>query len=133
MLELHGDITRVKCLEGCGTPESIDAGFDWRGDPREPPPCPRCGAPLRPDVVWFGEFLPEAALAQAQRAASTCDAMLVVGTSALVYPAAELPALARRGGARLIVVDPAETAIDDIADACIRAPAAVALPSLLPE
>lgn len=58
---------------------------------------------------------------------------LVVGTSALVYPAAELPALARRGGARLIVVDPAETAIDDIADARIRAPAAVALPSLLAE
>lgn len=133
VLELHGDITRVKCLEGCGTPESIDAAFDWRGDPREPPPCPRCGAPLRPDVVWFGEFLPEAVLAEAQRAASACDAMLVVGTSALVHPAAELPMLARRGGARLIVVDPAETAIDDIADARIRAPAAVALPSLLAE
>ncbi|MDT3680230.1 MAG: NAD-dependent deacylase [Burkholderiaceae bacterium] len=133
VLELHGDITRVKCLEGCGTPESIEPAFDWRSDSREPPPCPRCGAPLRPDVVWFGEFLPEAVLAEAQRAASGCDAMLVVGTSALVYPAAELPALARRGGARLVVVDPGQTAIDDIADACIRAPAAVALPSLLAE
>ncbi|HEY0877547.1 MAG TPA: NAD-dependent deacylase [Zeimonas sp.] len=133
VLELHGDITRVKCLEGCGRPESIDAHFDWRADPREPPPCPRCGAPLRPDVVWFGELLPEAVLAQAQRAASACDAMLVVGTSALVYPAAELPALARRAGARLVVVDPNETAIDDIADARMRAPAAFALPPLLAE
>ncbi|MCD6680220.1 MAG: NAD-dependent deacylase [Burkholderiaceae bacterium] len=133
VLELHGDITRVKCLDGCGAPEPIDPAFDWRGDAREPPPCPRCGAPLRPDVVWFGEFLSEAALAEAQRAASSCDAMLVVGTSALVYPAAELPVLARRSGARLVVVDPERTAIDDIADAVVRAPAAVALPSLLAE
>ncbi len=133
VLELHGDITRVKCLEGCGAPEAIAAAFDWRCDPREPPPCPRCGAPLRPDVVWFGELLPEAVLADAQAAAAACDAMLVVGTSALVYPAAELPALARRAGARLVVVDPHETAIDDIADARVHLPAAVALPPLLAE
>jgi NAD-dependent deacetylase len=133
VIELHGEITRVKCLEGCGRPEAIDATFDWRADAREPPPCPRCDAPLRPDVVWFGEFLPETVLAQAQAAASTCDAMLVVGTSALVHPAAELPGLARRGGARLVVVDPGETAIDDLADACIRASAAAALPSMLAE
>lgn len=133
VLELHGDITRVKCLEGCGAPEAIDPAVDWRTDPREPPPCPRCGAPLRPDVVWFGEFLPEAVLAEAQAAASACDAMLVVGTSALVHPAAELPALARRAGARLVVVDPQETAIDGIADARVSLPAAVALPPLLAE
>lgn len=133
LLELHGDITRVKCLEGCGRPESLDADYDWRADPREPPACPRCGAPLRPDVVWFGEFLPEDVLAEAQAAAARCDAMLVVGTSALVYPAAELPLLARRGGARLVVVDPNGTAVDDLADACIRAPAAEALPPLLAE
>lgn len=133
VLELHGDIGRVKCLEGCGTPESIDAGHDWRADLRQPPPCPRCGAPLRPDVVWFGELLPEDVLAEAQRAASECELMLVVGTSALVYPAAELPELARRSGARLVVVDPNETAIDDIADLCLRAPAAAALPAMLAE
>ncbi len=133
VLELHGDIGRVKCLDGCGTPESIDAGYDWRVDPRVPPPCPRCGAPLRPDVVWFGEFLPEDVLMQAQSTAAVSDVILVVGTSALVYPAAELPELARRGGARVVVVDPNETAIDDIADARLRAPAAVALPALLAE
>lgn len=133
ILELHGDITRVKCLEGCGLPETIDAAYDWRADPREPPPCPRCAAPLRPDVVWFGEFLPGNVLAEAQGAARVCDAMLVVGTSALVYPAAELPALAKRRGSRLVVVDPNGTAIDDLADACIRAPAARALPALLAE
>lgn len=133
VLELHGDITRAKCLEGCGLPESLDAAYDWRADPREPPPCPRCAAPLRPDVVWFGELLPEDVLGEAQRAAGVCDAMLVVGTSALVYPAAELPALAKRHRARLVVVDPNGTAIDDLADACIRARAAEALPALLAE
>lgn len=131
VLELHGDITRVKCIDGCGAPEAIDASFDWRADTREPPPCPRCGAALRPDVVWFGEWLPEEIFAAARHSSAGCDLMLVVGTSALVYPAAELPALARGAGARLIVVDPDPTAIDGLAAACIRASAATALPALL--
>lgn len=131
VLELHGDITRVKCIDGCGAPEAIDASFDWRTDPREPPPCPRCGAALRPDVVWFGEWLPEEVFEAARRAAADCDLMLVVGTSALVHPAAELPSLARGAGARLVVVDPGPTAIDEFAHARIRASAATALPTLL--
>ncbi len=133
VLELHGDITRVKCIEGCGAPETIDAGFDWRSDAREPPPCPRCGGALRPDVVWFGEMLDESILEQARASASDCDLMLVVGTSALVYPAAELPSLAAAHGAPLIVVDPGETALDDLATLRIRSPASLALSALLAE
>jgi NAD-dependent deacetylase len=77
-------------------------------------------------------MLDPAVLARAQAAASACDLMLVVGTSGLVYPAAGLPALARRSGARVIVVNPNESELDDIADIVVPATAATALPSLLP-
>ncbi len=131
VLELHGNILRVKCLEGCGNPERIEPAFDWRADPREPPPCPRCGAPLRPDVVWFGELLPPDVFSRAERAALRCDLMLVVGTSALVHPAAGLPLLARQAGARIAVVNPQDTPIDALADRVLRGSAATVLPELL--
>jgi NAD-dependent deacetylase len=118
---------RVKCLAGCGVVEPAV----WRADARRPPRCPACAAPLRPDVVWFGELLPEQAMRRAQRAVAACDAMLVVGTSALVYPAAQLPHDARDAGAALIVVDPGETPLDAIADASLRARAGDAVPALL--
>ena len=133
VLELHGSIVRARCLAGCGDPDGIPGAPDWRLDARVPPPCPRCGAPLRPDVVWFGEFLPEAALERAQRAARECDAMLVVGTSGQVWPAAELPFIAHRAGAAVVVVDPGPTAIDEIADAALRGRAGELLPALLAE
>lgn len=131
VLELHGNILRVKCLEGCGNPERIEPAFDWRADPREPPPCPRCGAALRPDVVWFGELLPPDVFSRAERAALRCDLMLVVGTSALVHPAAGLPLLARQAGARIAVVNPQDTPIDALADRVLRGSAATVLPELL--
>jgi len=126
VVELHGSILRVRCLAGCGV---VERG--WQDDPRSPPPCPSCGAPLRPDVVWFGELLPEEALRRAQRAAMRCDLMLVVGTSALVYPAAELPFLAARGGAQVLVVNPEPTEVDGIASASLHGPAGRLLPELL--
>lgn len=126
VVELHGSILRVRCLEGCGVPDD-----GWQRDERSPPRCPRCGAPLRPDVVWFGELLPERALARAQRAAATCDLMLVVGTSALVYPAAELPFAAARAGAAVIAVNPEPTPVDDIATLSLFGPAGRVLPELL--
>jgi len=126
VVELHGSILRVRCLEGCAG--TVDA---WEEDPRVPPRCPRCGAPLRPDVVWFGEFLPERALMRAQREAADCDLMLVVGTSALVYPAAELPFAAVRGGADLVCVNPEPTPIDEIATVSLRGKAGDLVPLLV--
>jgi NAD-dependent deacetylase len=127
VVELHGNILRTTCLERCGRhyePEDLlPAG--------EPPTCPSCGAPLRPDVVWFGEMLDPARLARAEELAHACDAMLVVGTSGLVYPAAALPAYARGRGARVIVVNPDETELDGIADVCLRGAAGNVLPALL--
>src|SRR5690606_17360313 len=122
---------RARCLEGCGDPAHLAPGYDWRGDPRVPPPCPRCGAPLRPDVVWFGELLPQDVLARAERAAMRCDLMLVVGTSALVHPAAGLPLLAREAGARIVVVNPERTPIDDLAAGVLRGPAGLLVPEVL--
>lgn len=128
VIELHGNILRTRCFAACGVryedPAALPAG--------EPPRCPSCGSWLRPDVVWFGEMLDPDTLARAEEAASACELMLVIGTSGLVYPAASLPALARRSGARVIIVNPNESELDDFADVIVRAPAATALPVLFP-
>jgi NAD-dependent deacetylase len=126
VIELHGSIVRAKCLVGCGPAPS-----GWRDDPRVPPPCPRCGAPLRPDVVWFGESLPEGAFERAQALAADCDAMLVIGTSGLVQPAASLPWTAARRGRTVVVVDPNPTGLDAIATVSVRGAAALTVPALL--
>ncbi len=127
VIELHGNILRTKCSAECGVrfddPAALPAG--------EPPRCPSCGSWLRPDVVWFGEMLDPDVLVRAEEAASACDLMLVIGTSGLVYPAAGLPALARRRGARVVVVNPNGSGLDALADVVVRATAAVALPALL--
>ena len=112
VVELHGSIVRAKCLEGCGP-----APTGWERDARVPPPCPACGAPLRPDVVWFGEMLPAGAFELAQRLAGEADAMLVVGTSGLVQPAASLPWAAVRHRRPVVVVDPNPTDLDALAAA----------------
>ena len=106
LVELHGSLSRVKCSRE-GT-----IVVTWTApDDGLPPRCVACGAFLRPDVVWFEEMLPEAALARAEDAATRCDVMLVVGTAAEVYPAAALPLSAKRGGALLVEVNPNVTAL----------------------
>jgi len=127
VIELHGSITRTICLERCGFAEDSPARLP-AGDP---PRCPRCGAWLRPAVVWFGEMLDPAALQDAVAESEHCDVMLVVGTSGLVYPAAGLPAGARRAGAAVITVNPEPTDLDELAAVCVRGRAAEALPRLL--
>ena len=127
VVELHGSIVRAKCLEGCGA-----APPGWERDPRVPPPCPRCGAPLRPDVVWFGELLPPGAFERAERLAGEADVMLVVGTSGLVQPAASLPWAAVRRRRPVIVVDPKPTELDGLASVCVRGSAVSVVPSILP-
>jgi NAD-dependent deacetylase len=102
VLELHGDLLRTICSVDR---DPVDEEEIADG---EPPPCPRCGAPLRPDVVWFGEMLPAGTLREAFEAASNCDLMLVVGTSGRVHPAAALVPVALESGARVVVVDPGE-------------------------
>jgi NAD-dependent deacetylase len=132
VLRLHGRIDANRCAASCqGMPTPVDVeALAWnQGD--GPPACPRCGAPARPDVVWFGEHLPEPILDAAIEAASAAEVMLVVGTSGLVTPAAHLPAQAAANGACVIEVNPEASAITPQADIWLAAPSADALPRLL--
>lgn len=124
VIELHGNIRRVKCFDHGHPAQRWDEG-DFV------PKCARCGSLLRPDVVWFGEALPEAAIAQARAAAADCDVFLSVGTSSVVEPAASLPVMARQGGAFVIEVNPQPTPLTPLAHVALRGPAGVVLPRLL--
>lgn len=123
ILELHGNVLRSHCHAGCGaeTPE----------DETAPVPLCRCGAPLRPSVVWFGEMLPQDVFQEAYHEMGRCEVCLVVGTSAIVYPAASLPQVARTAGAAVIEVNPETTPLSPICTATLRGPAAEVLPALL--
>lgn len=127
VVELHGNLDVTLCCDE-GTPVT---GF--ADDGVTAPRCPRCGALLRPGVVWFGEALPQAALARAELAASSCDALLSIGTSSLVHPAASLPLLAKRHGAFLVEVNPAPTPLTAHVDVALSGPAGQLLPQLVRE
>ena len=122
--ELHGNILRSKCsLE-----ETVVEDFD---EDEAPPVCPGCGAPLRPDVVWFGEALPGEAFRAASEAARACDVFLSVGTSSLVYPAAALPFEALENGAALVEINPHGTPLTPHAAHALRGRAGEVLPALV--
>lgn len=125
VIELHGNIHRTKCFkEGI----IVDA---WPATEEVPPPCPRCGGHLRPDVVWFGENLPPQALETAVAAAHTCDVFLSIGTSGMVHPAASLPFYALQTGATLVEINPDETPLTASATYVLSGPAGQILPELL--
>ncbi len=125
VIELHGDITRARCTR-CSYKASLE---ELPGE--GVPPCPRCGAPMRPDVVWFGEPLPEEALSQAWALAQTAEVFLSIGTSAVVFPAAHLPVLAKERGAFLVEVNPEPTPVSEMADLVVRERAGKFLPEVL--
>ncbi len=125
IVELHGNIWGLRCTRGC-RPNWEDRTVPL---PDIPPRCPACGALARPDVVWFGESLRAETLETAFAAARRCQVMLVVGTSAVVQPAATLPLIALQSGAHVVEVNPQPTPLSATLDEVIREPAAVALPS----
>ena len=124
-IELHGNLWRVRCAAGCGVSHE-DAASE---PPRSALRC-ECGAWLRPDVVWFGEGLDPVAIDAATTAMSAADVVLVVGTSAVVYPVAALPQIARRRGVRVVEVNVEETPLTTEADAVLRGAAGEVLPAL---
>jgi NAD-dependent deacetylase len=113
LIEVHGSIEWSVCLE-CGDRVSIDRVIELLG--AAAPECPRCSAPLKPDVVLFGELLPERAMAEAQALALDADLMVCVGSSLEVYPVAGLPAMTRGSGGRLALVTQGPTPYDEDAD-----------------
>jgi NAD-dependent deacetylase len=125
VVELHGNIGRVKCSRE----NTIVEHWIEVGD--EVPRCAGCGALLRPDVVWFDETLPPDALQAAEGAARRCQILLVVGTSAEVYPAAALPDYAKSAGATIVEINPNPTPLSDFADYVLRGPGGAVLPALV--
>jgi NAD-dependent deacetylase len=125
VIELHGNITRTKCFDEGTVVES------WAEAGHVPPLCPRCGALLRPDVVWFEEPLPEKEITQAIQASRACDVFLCIGTSAVVYPAASLPIEALDAGATVVEVNPEPTPFTSRAHFVLAGPAGKVLPELL--
>jgi NAD-dependent deacetylase len=123
VLELHGSIWRLRCTHCDYTREDRRVPL-----PDLPPHCPECSSLLRPDVVWFGESLPMDAVQGAWSAAAQCGTMLVIGTSAVVEPAASLPRVAHRHDSRLIEFNPERTPASQYADEVFREPAGEALP-----
>ena len=127
VIRLHGDILQDIWLdEGRCRPCDMS-----RVEPGSPPRCAACGNLVRPGVVWFGEMLPTEALSRAELLAQSCDVMLVIGTSGAVYPAAGLAHTARRAGAKVIILNPEPSEIDDDAHLLLRGTAARILPALL--
>ena len=124
VLELHGNLRSARCTK-CGYRYPLDAtGLPLERIEHE------CGGRLRPDIVWFGEALPAAVWEEAMRAAERADVILVVGTSAVVYPAAALATHYARA-AFVAEINPEETGISGGVDCALREPAATALPRLL--
>lgn len=125
IIELHGNIFRNKCSKEGRPVEEIPKGEDV------PPRCPVCGGYLRPDVVWFNEPLPEEEITRSIDLSSRCQAFLVIGTSAVVYPAAHLPVAAKRSGACLIEINTSPTPVTDYADFTLLGKAGEILPKLV--
>lgn len=125
IIELHGSILKFFCFDNRHPADNVEPGLS------EPPACTVCGAMLRPGVVWFGEALPPGALEQASNCMQTSDVVLVIGTSGLVQPAAGLPYLAKRHGAKVIEINPDTTPVTDIADIFLAGPSGIVLPALV--
>ena len=125
VIEFHGRIDQDRCFDchqyPTGTVESDE----------HPLPCPSCGGRLRPDVVWFGEHIPPAALQSALEAVSSCDLFVSVGTSSLVYPAASLAQTAASQGATVVEINTNPTPLTKSADYSIQGLASFWLPALV--
>ncbi|GAB7531691.1 NAD-dependent deacylase [Pseudomonas sp. 3A(2025)] len=133
VLHLHGSLHTPRCFS-CARPhalsqEPIDQAEG--GQRIEPPLCLHCNDLIRPGVVWFGESLPEQAWSTAMAAAEGCDLLLSIGTSGLVQPAAQIPRLALRNGARVLHINLQPDAVSGQREFVLAGKAAQVLPSLL--
>lgn len=125
MLELHGNIQRVRCSE-CHLPAET-----WGDDSESVPRCEVCGGLLRPDVVWFGESLPRDQLEAAVEAARTCDVFFSIGTSGVVQPAASLAHAARNRGAVVVEINAEPTPLTPKVDYFFEGKSGEILPELV--
>ena len=125
VLRLHGSIWMLRCVD-CGRERE-----DRRARLPEIPPRCECGGLLRPGVVWFGEALPVQVWQEAEKAARSAELFLLIGTSAMVYPAAGLATIAKSSGARVVEINIAETGFSDSIDEFLQGPSGELLPQLM--
>lgn len=132
LIELHGNIFRVKCTS-CDYRENLKESGRLEEFLREKnlPVCPECGSLLRPDVVWFGEFLPEDAVNRAFQLAERADLVLVIGTSGVVYPAAYIPRIVKERGGIVVEINTGESGITPVADVFLRGKAGEVMDGLV--
>lgn len=126
VFELHGSIVKNKCFS-CNRPYEEEVNLVEK----KLPLCKTCGGKIRPAVVWFGEMLPRKEIELAVNAATNSDVYITIGTSGEVYPAANLPAIAKANGAYLIEVNPKASALTSQMDCFIEAKASEGLPMIL--
>ncbi len=126
VLELHGNIERSFCIDCHEDFENVEIT-----DKQKIPHCPFCNGLIRPDVVWFGEMLPEGVFEKAAEAARRCELFLVIGTSAVVYPAAGLPITAKNQGAYIVEVNTEPTEISHMVNETLLGKAGEVLPRLI--
>jgi len=138
VVEVHGTAREVTCIghaprhgspEGCGFAAPYTWAFERLDAGDEDPRCPDCGGLVKSATVSFGQVLSERAVEEATHLASTTDLMLAVGSSLQVWPAADLPVLAVRSGARLVIVNDEPTPLDDLASLVVPGRAGEVLPA----
>jgi NAD-dependent deacetylase len=127
VIEFHGNLLHIVCMD-CGfSRASHEVDLDVI-----PPRCGKCGGPVKPDAVFFGEAIPPDALMRAHEESSGCGLMLVIGTSAMVQPAASMPQVAKRSGAQVVEINPSATPLTGaVSDYIILGPAGDVLAALV--
>jgi NAD-dependent deacetylase len=130
VVEIHGTMREVMCMS-CGERAPMERALARVRAGEEDPPCRTCGGILKSAAISFGQQLIAEDILRAEMAARSCDLMLAIGSTLVVYPAAALVPIAKRNGARLVIVNGEETAYDDMADVVLRGPIGEILPALV--
>ena len=130
VLELHGTAMNVACLS-CGKRYERDAIQERVEKGDRDPRCDSCGGLLKPATISFGQSMPERETAEAYKRSTACDLFIVIGSSLVVHPAAQMPVVAKRAGAKLVIVNRDETACDDLADIIVNGPAGQVMAAIL--
>lgn len=131
VVELHGNIYRVRCTSCTYKENLLESGRLEEVLKENLPKCPECGSLLRPDVVWFGEPLPQETLKKVFKLAERADVCLVIGTSGQVFPAAYIPYIVKENGGYVIEINPKESGITPIADIFLKGLAGETMERLL--
>jgi NAD-dependent deacetylase len=130
VFELHGNLKWVVCL-GCGRLYPFEQVKIKLEQGEDVPQCQACSGILKPNIVFFGEMLPEGVFEAATERAESADLFIVIGSTLIVYPAADIPARAHRSGAKLVIVNLSPTPLDYEATVLIRAKAGEAMAKVM--